>query len=119
LTVALLVGSLLVVVLACVAIPTHVSLGAGTLRCGTVVAPDTESEVGPLCEDAAAHHLRGALGVGAVLLVLAAVPWLLDRRVHTAAIWAYMGAWVLVAGLSLLWLAWAYEYAPRHEIFDL
>ena len=96
-------------------------LGAGSLRCGTVLTPDTDSEVGELCDEAASHHLRGALTVGAVRSGLALVPFVAARsaRAPRGPFWGWANAWVAVAALTLLWLGWAYEYSPRRETFNL
>lgn len=55
-------------------VPTHVSLGGGSIRCGTAIRPDRTSEVAPLCGAAGANHPRATLAVGVVLAVLALVP---------------------------------------------
>jgi hypothetical protein len=55
-------------------IPTRVTLGAGSVRCGTVVAPDSGSEVGQYCGAVTAQRLREAWWTTALLAVAAAAP---------------------------------------------
>lgn len=80
LTVAGLLLAAIALTLGTTVVPTHVTLGAGSLRCGTVLRPDRESEIAPLCGPAGANHLRAALAVGAFLAVLAVVPAVVERR---------------------------------------
>jgi hypothetical protein len=58
-------------------VPTHVSFGGGSLRCGTVARPD-RSELGAVCERAAANQLRAALILTAILTALACIPFVVE-----------------------------------------
>lgn len=121
LTVAGLLLAVIAVVVGTTVVPTHVTLGAGSLRCGTVLHPDRDSEIAPLCGPAGANHLRAALAVGTFLAVLAIVPVLVQwrRPGRHSAVWAVWGVAILfaailgVAGLGMV------EYAPKSIFFDL
>ena len=121
LTVAGLGLAVLAVAIGVWLVPPHVSLGAGSIRCGTVLRPDRSSEVAPLCGAAGANHLRATLGVGGVLAVLALVPLLLDwrrprRRPALWAGWAAMTLVVAIVGVASLGMV---EYTPDSMFFDL
>lgn len=118
----LLFGTVAFLLLALAVVPMHVTLGAGSLRCGTVLAPDTDSEIADLCPSARPGHLTAALVAGGALAVIAAVPWFTSSRVGAGAvrpllaIWSV--SWVIAASLALLFMA-GIEYSPPHEVFDL
>lgn len=103
-------------------VPVHLSLGAGSIRCGTVLRPDRLSEVASSCGPAGAHHLRATLRMGAVLALLALAPALIGRSSRgsttTAYVaWAALFAPAVIGGVVSLALV---EYsAPLHQIFDL
>lgn len=80
LTVAGLVVAAIAVVMGTMVVPTHVTLGGGSMRCGTVIRPDRDSEIAPLCGPAGAHQLRVTLALGAFLAALAVVPVVVQRR---------------------------------------
>jgi hypothetical protein len=118
----LLLGTFTFLVLALAVVPMHVTLGAGSLRCGTVLSPDTESEIADLCPSARSGHLTAALVAGGALAVIAALPWfassLLGRSARPLlAVWSV--SWVIAAAVALLFLAWVVEYSPPHAVFDL
>ncbi len=121
LTLAGLLLAAVAVVVGTTVIPTHVTFGAGALRCGTVLRPDRNSEIAPICGPAAANHLRAALAVGAFLAVVAIFPVVVQwiRPGRHAALWAAWGVIMLiaavvgVAGLGLV------EYSPKSVFFDL
>jgi hypothetical protein len=120
-TLAGLLLAAVAVVVGTTVIPTHVTFGAGALRCGTVLRPDRNSEIAPICGSAGANHLRAALAVGAFLAVLAIFPMVVQwiRPGPHAALWAAWGVTMLiaavvgVAGLGLV------EYSPPSVFFDL
>jgi hypothetical protein len=121
LTLAGLLIAVIAVVVGTTVVPTHVSLGAGSLRCGTVLHPDRDSEIAPLCGPAGANHLRATMAVGAFLAALAVVPVVVQRRRpgRHAAFWAIWGLVMLlaaVAGVARLGLV---AYAPESVFFDL
>jgi len=121
LTLAGLLVAAIAVVVGTMIVPTHVTLGAGSLRCGTVFRSDRNSEIAPLCGPAGANQLRTALAVGMVVAVLALVPVLVHwrRPGRHAALWAAWGVAMLfaaVVGVALLGLV---EYAPESVFFDL
>ena len=74
-------------------VPTHVSFGGGSLRCGTVVRPD-RSELGAVCDRAAANQLRAALVLTGILTALACIPFLVEWRRPAR----YPRLWVLTGG---------------------
>ncbi len=118
----LLLGTVTFLVLALAVVPMHVTLGAGSLQCGTVLNPDTESEIGDLCPSARSGHLTAALVAGGALVVIATLPWIASSRLGDAArpllaIWSV--SWTVAVSLALLWIAWVMEYSPPHEVFDL
>jgi hypothetical protein len=96
-------------------IPTRVTLGAGSLRCGTVVAPDTGSEVGRYCGDVTAQRLREAWWTTAVLAVAAAAPLAFIRssqrsRVARSAVTALVvTVWLLGIPLMLFFISGAHR----------
>ena len=121
LTLAELLVASVAVVVGTTVIPTHVTFGAGALRCGTVLRPDRNSEIAPICGPAGANHLRAALAVGAFLAVLAVVPVVIQwiRPGPHAALWAAWGVTMLIAavvGVASLGLV---EYATESPFFDL
>jgi hypothetical protein len=101
-------------------VPTHVSFGGGSLRCGTVVRPD-RSELGAVCDRAAANQLRAALVLTAILTGLAGIPFVVEwrRPNRNSRLWVPWGAVVLftavigVAGLAML------DYSPKSMFIDL
>ncbi len=98
------------------------TLGAGSLRCGTVLSPERNSEIAPLCGDAASNQLRAVLAIGALLTALALVPlavaWRLPGR-HPG-LWVRWSAVMVVATvLAVAAIGWSIEYAPESVFFDL
>ncbi len=121
LTVAGLLTAAIAVVIGTTVVPTHVTFGAGSVRCGTVLRPDRDSEIAPFCGPAGANHLRAALAVGTVLALLALVPVLVHWRRperHTAlwATWSVIMLFAAIVGIAALGLV---EYAPPSVFFDL
>ncbi|MGI8809739.1 MAG: hypothetical protein ACR2KK_18245 [Acidimicrobiales bacterium] len=121
LTLAGLALAVIAVVVGTTVVPTHVTFGAGSIRCGTVLHPDRDSEVAPFCGLAGADHLRAALLVGAFLVVLACMPAVVHRfrpRRYAAlwAAWAVTIALVAVVGVASLGVV---EYMPDSVYFDL
>lgn len=87
-----------------------------------MLRPDRDVEVAPLCGPAGANHLRAALGVGAFLAVLAAVPALVQWRRPGGhpSLWAAWAVTMLTAAVvGVAWLGFAVEYAPEGVFFDL
>ena len=120
-TIAALVLAGLVVLVGVTLIPTHVSLGAGSLRCGTVWHPDRTSEVARYCGKAGAEQLRASLTVGAFLGCLGLLPMLCGRfsnRRRTVAFGIWIAVFLTGAAMGLLVLALS-EYSPRGTVFDL
>lgn len=120
-SVVLLAGTVIFLVLSLAVVPMHVSLGAGSLRCGTGLNPEAESEIGDLCTSARPDYIRAALMAGGALAVIAALPWIASR-LGAAARPVLIGlfvSWLVVASVALLWIAWFMEYSPPHEVFDL
>ena len=121
LTLAALLLAAVAVVVGTAVIPTHVTFGAGALRCGTVLRPDRNSEIAPICSPAGANHLRAALAVGAFLAVLAIFPvgvqWIRPGR-H-AALWAAWGVIMLIAAVVGVAVLGLLEYSPGSVFFDL
>ena len=112
----------IVVVIGTTVVPTHVALGAGTLRCGTVLHPDRNSEIAPLCGPAGANHLRATLAVGALLAVLAVVPVVVQWRCpgRTLSLWVAWGLIMLVTGVvGVAGLGFFVEYTSESVFFDL
>ena len=120
-TFVLMLGTALFLVLALAVTPMHVTLGAGSLRCGTVVNPDSESEIADLCRSARSGHLAAAVVAGAGLAVLAALPLVGAARFRGGRPSALISSvlWLIAAGLALLFIGWFVEYSPPHEVFDL
>jgi len=106
-------------------VPTHVTFGAGSLPCGTVLHPDRTSEISAWCGAAGAHHLRAALAVGVVLVVLALVPVAIQRvrppfLKGVWVVWGMIFVLVAVAGFaSAAMVKFAPKHAPEHEVFEL
>ncbi|MFN2506202.1 MAG: hypothetical protein ABR540_18645 [Acidimicrobiales bacterium] len=103
-------------------IPTHVTFGAGSLRCGTVLRPERNSEVAPLCDRVAQNHLRAVLVIGAVLAAIALAPLVVasrrpGRHVALAVGWAV--TMVLATIVAVAVMGWVVEYAPDSIFFDL
>ena len=101
-------------------VPTHVSFGAGSLRCGTVVRPD-RSELGAVCDRAAANQLRAVLVLAGILTALACIPFVVEwrRPARYSRLWIPWGAVMLftavigVTGLAML------DYSPKSVFIDL
>jgi hypothetical protein len=101
-------------------VPTHVSFGGGSLRCGTVVRPD-RSELGAVCDRAATNQLRAALVLTAILTALACIPFVVEwrRPARYSRLWIPWGAVMLftavigIAGLAML------DYSPKSVFIDL
>ncbi|MDP1806735.1 MAG: hypothetical protein Q8K72_16270 [Acidimicrobiales bacterium] len=101
-------------------VPTHVSFGGGSLRCGTVVRP-ARSELGAVCDRAGANQLRAALVLTAILTALACIPFAVERRrpARYSRLWVPWGAVMLftavigIAGLAML------DYSPKSVFIDL
>lgn len=102
-------------VLGITVVPTHLGLGAGSIRCGTVLHPDRSIEVANYCGPAGAHQLRVVLGLGAVLGLLALVPMAIaligQGPIRTAActLWGTFFLIVATVGVASLGLV---EYSP-------
>jgi len=112
----------LVVVFGVAVIPTHAAPGNGSIRCGTVVRPDRESEIAPLCGPAGDNQLRATLVLGGILVLLAVVPVVVERfrpgqRPTFWALWATCMLGVALVGLGTL--GFFVEYSPDHVFFDL
>ena len=127
LALAPLLGAVIVVWLGIAVIPMHISLGAGSLRCGTAWAPDTNSEirrVNDLCREARAPHVRASLMAGVLLAVLALPAVAIARwpnPTRRLALAGWLLLWVLAAAAALAGLGWAVEHSPppEHEVFEL
>jgi hypothetical protein len=102
-------------------VPTHVAFGAGSLRCGTVIRPDRNSEIAGACGPAGANQLRVALIVGAFLVALASLPAIVQwiRPGDHARLWAIWGVLILVAAVAGVASLGMVEYAPKSLFFDL
>jgi len=110
-------------VLSVAVLPTHVTLAAGALRCGTVLHPDRTSEIHALCGKAGAHQLYDAeVGFGGLALI-AMLPVLVGRR-HPAR-WrgaiavVWLGIVLALAATAITWLGWITAYSPPSEIYHL
>jgi len=122
LTLAGLLVAAIAVVVGTTMVPTHVTFGAGSLRCGTVLHPDSSSEIALLCGPAGAHHLRAALIVGGILAVIAFVPLVVEwrRPGQHRGLWAGWAMVLAVAtGVAVAGLGFFVEYAPKSVFFDL
>jgi hypothetical protein len=122
-TTALFVGTALVVVLALSVVPVHVTLGAGSLRCGTVLNHDTTSEIRDLCPAARSKHLRAAIGAGVALAEISLAPFLpqVSGEGRASRLWltSSVAVWALAAVFALGWIASGVEYSPPHHEFEL
>ena len=102
-------------------VPTHVTFGAGAIRCGTVLRPDRNIEIAPVCGPAGANHLRATLAVGALLAALAVVPVVVQWRSpgQHLSFWTAWGVTMAVAAvLGVTWLGLV-EYSAEGVFFDL
>ena len=120
---ALMVGTGLAVVVAIAVIPMHVTFGAGSLRCGTVLQPDITSEIGDVCPKARGEHLRAAVGSGVFLALVALGPLLppVASGERASRLWLITSilVWVALATLALAWIGTSVEYSPPADVFDL
>jgi|GEM_PF-3162755 len=121
LTLAGLLVAGVAVVVGTTVVPMHVTVGAGPLRCGTVLRPDRSGETAPLCGAVGADHLRAALAVGAFLAMLAFVPVLVQwrRPGRHLALWTAWAAVMLVIAVVGVIRLGLLEYAPESSFFDL
>ena len=121
LTVAGLVVAALTFVIGTTVVPTHATLGAVSRQCGTVLRPDRDGLSAPICGPAGANHLRAAVGVGAVLAVLAAVPVIVQwrRPGRRPALWAAWGVVTLATAVAGLTVLATVEYVQEGVFFDL
>jgi hypothetical protein len=101
---------------ATVFIPVRVTLGAGSLRCGTVLHPETDSEIGDVCPKVTHLRLRDtwpgtALFTVATVLGCVGGRSLVRRRgVIAAAASCILGiAWLSATALLLFWTTGAYS----------
>lgn len=60
-------------------VPTRISYGAGSIRCGTAMRPD--QELGQDCYVVADQRIRHSLA-GTVILALAGIPILVNKRIR-------------------------------------
>ena len=102
-------------------VPIRLSLGAGSIGCGTVLRPDRAGELSAACHTVVGDHLRATLTVGGVLVVLALAPVVAGRRYlrpggKAWAAWAAVFVVVAVAGVA--WLA-TVASVPSSLFFDL
>lgn len=122
-TASLLVGTALFIAMALAVVPMHVTFGAGSLRCGTVLDPDTKGEIGEVCPRARGQHRSASLGAGAVLGLIALIPLVTPaatgRDAGRAVLAAVASLWVVVMLLSLLWIGSGVEYSPPTDVFQL
>ena len=121
LTLAGVLVAAIAVLIGMTVVPTHVTFGAGAIRCGTVLRPDRNIEIAPVCGPAGANHLRATLAVGAFLAVLAVVPLVVQWRSpgQHLSLWTAWG--VIMAVAAVLGVAWlgVVEYVPQGVFFDL
>ncbi|MEA2827349.1 MAG: hypothetical protein QOG43_1788 [Actinomycetota bacterium] len=99
----------------------HVDLGGASIRCGTVVNPDRAHEISSACGPARARQLRAALMAGAVLVVVAIVPAVVQRRRPVTGrkfVLAWAVGFVIVTVVALVWLG-TVTYTPDTIFFDL
>lgn len=96
-------------------IPTRISYGAGSVRCGTALNPDTESEMGPTdCVRVAEMRVQDtarASGVLAGLGVLWSLTARLLRRRERLLVGTHIvlaSAFVVTLTLSTYWITGAY-----------
>ena len=112
--------AVIAVLLGTTVLPTHVTFGAGSVGCGTVLHPDRGTEVRDYCPRAGANQLRAALGLGGVLVLTALTPLaigrFLQRRRAAWAVWAVGYSIIAIAGTALLGML---EYSPPGRFFDL
>ncbi|CAA9218409.1 MAG: hypothetical protein AVDCRST_MAG50-496 [uncultured Acidimicrobiales bacterium] len=117
------VATAIVLVVSLTVLPMHVNLGVGSVRCGTVVSPDTRSEIALPCLDARPSHVISSLAVVAVLGTVAALPLVAAARGRDSDSRPLLGGWVLLwclcAALGISWLGFFAEYRAPHQIFDL
>ena len=111
-----LVAAALWFVAATVLIPVRVSFGAGSLRCGTVLHPDQQSEMARVCPSITAERLPETwpttviFGVaGAALFLAGHVAW--QRRGVMAPLLAGGAAlgWFVITALLLMWITGAHS----------
>ncbi len=120
LTLAGVLVAAIAVLIGTTVVPTHVTFGAGAIRC-TVLRPDRNIEVAPVCGPAGANHLRATLAVGAFLAVLAVVPVVVQWRCpgQHLSLWTAWGVTIAVAAvLGVAWLGLV-EYSAEGVFFDL
>ncbi len=95
-------------------IPTRVSGGAGSVRCGTSLQPDTKNEVRHLCPAVGRQRLEDTAVATAIFALVPAtlIPahrWVEDRPVLRSLVTGVMLAfWILGGALTLYALTGAY-----------
>ncbi|MDQ4144384.1 MAG: hypothetical protein M3198_11690 [Actinomycetota bacterium] len=100
---------------ASVLIPTRITYGAGSLRCGTALNPETEAEMGPTdCVRVGDMRVNDAARASALLAGLGVV-WSLAARLLAGrekllvtAHFLLGSAFVVTLGLSAYWITGAY-----------
>ena len=97
-------------------IPIRVTLGGGSLRCGTVLQPETDSEIGDVCPTVAPYRLRHTwmttplFAAATSLVVLGGRLLARRRRVVVIGIGAVLVvAWFMVTGFLLLSITGAHS----------
>lgn len=122
-SVALLIGTALTVAFALAVVPMHVTPGNGSLRCGTVIAPDRSSEIRDVCPKARSGQVRATLAASVVLALLSLLPLLAARmerdQVGRGRLVIWVVIWGLAAILALAWIGWFVEYTPPGGVFEL
>ncbi len=122
-TAVLMVGTALALVIATAVMPMHVTFGAGSVRCGTVLEPDTTSEIGDVCPKARGTHLGAAVGSGVLLALVALFPLVppvvAGNRASRLWLVTSIMAWIVFATLALAWIGTSVEYSPPADVFEL
>jgi hypothetical protein len=106
-------------VAATVLIPVRVTFGAGSLRCGTVLHPDTASEIGDVCPEVTDDRLREAWPTSALFAGFTALSFVglgslrrWGRLARLAGAAAVSLGWLFATALLLYGLTGAHS-APR------
>ena len=97
-------------------IPTRVTYGAGSLRCGTALNPTTDTEIGPTdCVQVASMRIADLVQASLVLAAIGIVGVSLSSAFAQGGIVSvsvqitFIIIYVLALGLALFWITGAYS----------
>ena len=96
-------------------LPTRVTFGAGSIRCGTAFRPDTQAEISEVCPEIGRARLDDTFIATAIFAFVAAAPipfqqWIDRRPAARSVVTVFMvGFWLVGGALTAFGLTGAYS----------